>query len=78
MAFAKFRLSKTDQRTTPVPIAAAIRQPSTQEDGYVQHDFPECGPTYGLLGSTRDQRFRCSKRWGSDFFGNVIISNTRH
>src|SRR4051794_35086410 len=41
MAFLKFRLENTTERSTPVPIAAAASQPSLrrQKDD-VQHDSP--------------------------------------
>ncbi|KAJ5240506.1 uncharacterized protein N7469_002097 [Penicillium citrinum] len=41
MAFLKFRLENTRERSAPVPIAAAVSQPSSrQQNGDVQHDSP--------------------------------------
>lgn len=41
MAFLKFKLEDTTERSAPVPIAAAVSQPSSRrESDGVQHDSP--------------------------------------
>lgn len=41
MAFSKFKIDRTSQRATPVPIAAALPRTSSAQDNHVQHVFSE-------------------------------------